>query len=127
MGDDYGNGIAVDASGNAYVTGDTASWDFPVTAGAAQTTLGGGIDAFVAKLNSDGSVLSYATYLGGGLLDSGAGIAVGPSGNAYVTGQTSSGIFPTTVGAFQTAAAPAAVSEAFAAELDSTGRRLIYS
>ena len=65
-GDDYGHGIAVDGSGNAYVTGDTASTNFPTTAGAFQTSYGGGNgDAFVTKLNATGTALVYSTYLGG--------------------------------------------------------------
>ena len=63
-GDDFGQGIAVDSSGNAYVTGSTYSTDFP-TANPLQAVFGGGIDAFVAKLNPTGSALVYSTYLGG--------------------------------------------------------------
>src|SRR2546426_1440159 len=65
-GDDEGRGIAVDADGNAYVTGFTKSPDFPTTAGALQPTFGGGsVDAFVTKLDPTGSSLVYSTYLGG--------------------------------------------------------------
>ena len=65
-GEDYGSGIAVDTAGNAYVTGTTYSTDFPTTAGAFQTTFGGGnADAFVTKLNPTGTALVYSTYLGG--------------------------------------------------------------
>ena len=59
------NGIAVDGAGSAYVTGFTVSTDFPTTAGAAQTTFAGNVDAFVTKLNATGSGLVYSTYLGG--------------------------------------------------------------
>ena len=95
-GDDgaRGLGIAVDGSGNAYVTGITASTNF-ATAGAFQTVNAGGNDAFVAKLNAAGSALVYATYLGGSGDDRGLGIAVDGSGNAYVTGVTASTNFPT--------------------------------
>src|SRR5439155_53106 len=68
-----------------------------------QATLGGGTDAFVAKLNSGGSALVYSTYLGGNSNDQGSGIAVDSSGNAYVTGSTSSANFPTTAASFQPA------------------------
>ncbi len=102
-GDDVGYGIAVDTAGNAYVTGNTGSTDFPTTAGAFQTTYGGGeFDAFVTKLNPTGTALVYSTYLGGTGDDYGYGIAVDTAGNAYVTGVTDSTDFPTTAGAFQT-------------------------
>src|SRR5439155_9294175 len=94
--------IAVDSAGNAYVTGITSSTDFP-TVSPFQATLGGGTDAFVAKLNSGGSALVYSTYLGGNSNDQGSGIAVDSSGNAYVTGSTSSANFPTTAASFQPA------------------------
>jgi hypothetical protein len=106
-GYDHGNGIAVDAAGNAYVTGQTVPYtiyssNFPTTTWAFQTTLGGGYDAFVTKLNPTGSALVYSTYLGGNDNDQGFGIAVDAAGNAYVTGYTNSSDFPTTTGAFQT-------------------------
>ena len=99
---DQGAGIAVDSAGNAYVTGFTFSTNFPTTAGAFQTTNGGGTDAFVTKLNAAGTALVYSTYLGGSGNDDGHGIAVDSAGNAYVTGFTISTNFPTTPGAFQT-------------------------
>ena len=82
---DSGQGIAVDSSGNAYVTGATGSSDFPTTAGVLQTTINGFSDAFIGKSNSCGTLLLYSTYLGGSDFDSGQGMAVGKSGNAYVT------------------------------------------
>ena len=98
----YGGRIAVDASGNAFVTGDTASSNFPTTTGAIQTTFGGFYDAFMTELNPTGTGLVYSTYLGGTGFDVGQGMAVDTSGNAYVTGVTGSSRFPTTAGAFQT-------------------------
>ncbi|MBI3652845.1 MAG: SBBP repeat-containing protein [Acidobacteria bacterium] len=104
---DYGNSIAVDASGNVYVTGSTSSSDFPVSANAFQRQNQhgyGGDDAFVLKLNPNGDGLVYATFLGGSLStrypypdsgqDIGYGIAVDALGNAYVTGETASLDFP---------------------------------
>ncbi|HEV2245117.1 MAG TPA: SBBP repeat-containing protein, partial [Terriglobia bacterium] len=86
-----GSAIAVDAAGNAYVTGYTYSNNFPTTPGAFQTTFGGGNgDAFVSKLNPSGSALIYSTYLGGAHVDLSYGIAVDGAGNAYVTGNTMS-------------------------------------
>ena len=91
---DWGSAIAVDGSGNTYVTGSTRSTNFP-TENPYQGTNAGNIDAFITKLTSSGSALSYSTYLGGSDLDYGTGIAVDGSGNAYVTGQTYSTNFPT--------------------------------
>src|SRR5207249_7428376 len=99
---DEGSGIAVDTLGNAYVTGFTASADFPTTTGAFDTTLGGTADAFVTKLNATGAALGYSTYLGGSSGDDGSGIAVDTLGNAYVTGVTRSADFATPKGAFDT-------------------------
>ncbi|MBI4607512.1 MAG: SBBP repeat-containing protein, partial [Candidatus Rokubacteria bacterium] len=93
-GFEFADGIAVDASGNAYVVGETGSTDFPTTPGAFDDSFNGGTDAFVAKLNSTGTALLYSTFLGGGTVDKGHSIAVDGSGNAYVTGETGSTDFP---------------------------------
>ena len=98
-GFDRGEGIAVDSAGNAYVTGATYSTDFP-TKNAFQSANGGTGnlgDVFMTKLNATGSALLYSTYLGGSGRDEGHAIALDGSGNAYVTGHTASGNFPTTV------------------------------
>jgi hypothetical protein len=124
---DEGFGIAVDASGNAYVTGLTNSANFPTTAGVFQTTPGGDLDVFVAKLNPTGSGLAYSTYLGGSGSDGGRGIAVDTIGNAYVTGFAESANFPTTLGAFQTVFGGGATFDAFVTKLDPTGSALLYS
>lgn len=105
-GHDQALGIAVDAAGNAYVAGLTLSNDFPTTPGVLQPAFGGGSDAFVTKLNADGSALVYSTYLGGrregGSQSEGAyAIAVDSAGHAYVTGSTNSPDFPVTSGSFQ--------------------------
>ena len=93
---EYPQAIAVDSSGDAYVTGMTASTDFPL-ANPLEGVHGGGFwDAFVVKLNPSGSADDYATYLGGNGDDRGQGIAVDSAGNAYVAGMTTSGNFPTT-------------------------------
>src|SRR5439155_913787 len=124
IGDDQGLGIAVDGSGNAYVTGRTSSTDFPVTRGAFQTSYGGGTDdVFVTKLTSTGSALVYSTYLGGSGSDFGFGIAVDGSGRAYVTGQTNSPGIATAL-AFQTSFG--GVIDAFVARLNTAGAALDY-
>ncbi len=93
-GQEEGSAIAVDTLGNAYITGYTRSSNFPV-ASPIQNSLGGNYDGFVTKLNASGNNLIYSTYLGGNAWDIPIGIAVDPSGNAYVTGYTDSNNFPT--------------------------------
>src|SRR5437867_2121639 len=127
-GDELSFGIAVDAFGNAYVTGRTASADFPTTSGAFDNTFNGGFnDVFVTKLNATGSALVYSTYLGGSRCcgDGGQAIAVDIFGNAYVTGYTYSADFPTTPGAFDTVFD--GVLDAFVTKLNASGSALIYS
>lgn len=108
-GSDEGTGIAVDGSGNIYVTGSTsdAGTDLPTTAGAFDTSHNGDDDAFVAKIVPAGAGtadLAYSTYLGGSGRDVGRGIAVDGSGAAYIVGETDDAAtdFPTTTGAFDT-------------------------
>jgi len=123
-GTDYGQGIAVDAAGNAYVTGYTASTNFP-TANPLQASNAGGVsDAFVAKLNAAGSALVYSTYLGGSSEDWGNGIAVDSAGNAYVTGRTLSTNFPT---ANPLQASNRGMDDVFVAKLNAAGSALVYS
>jgi hypothetical protein len=101
-GGEQGVGIAVDTAGSAYVTGATGSDEttFPVTEGPDLTFNFGGIDAFVAKVNADGTALVYCGYIGGSGNDFANAIALDASRNAYVTGETSSteATFPVTVG-----------------------------
>ncbi len=101
---EYGFGIAVDAAGNAYVTGYTNSPTFPVTADAYQAVVAGYDDAFLTKLNPSGSALLYSTFLGGAQFDDGfGGVGLDNAGHAFVAGSAQSPEFPTTPGAFQTA------------------------
>ncbi|MFC5591195.1 SBBP repeat-containing protein [Sporosarcina soli] len=99
---DQGLGIAVDDTGNAYVTGATQSDDFPTTTCAFDSTFNGVIDAFVTKIDPTGTRLINSTYLGGTGFDQGYGIALDNAGNAYVTGLTISTDFPTNPTAFDT-------------------------
>jgi hypothetical protein len=126
---DYGYGIAVDGSGNAYVTGYTYSTDYDVTAGAFQTTYSGGVgyDVFVTKLNASGSGLVYSTYIGGSSYDYGYGIAVDGSSNAYVTGRTNSTDYDVTAGAFQTTYGGGTYGDVFVTKLNASGSGLVYS
>ncbi|MBZ5490734.1 MAG: SBBP repeat-containing protein [Acidobacteriia bacterium] len=145
-GFDFANGIAVDSSGNAYVAGVTNSLNFPTTTGALQTTFGGvgkgnAGDGFLAKIDAAGSSLAYSTYLGGSDDDSVNAVTVDASGNAYVTGATSSANFVTTTGAFQTTLAPGTCTgfdpggnafqfscpDAFVVKLNAAGSAPIYA
>jgi hypothetical protein len=123
LGNDIGLGIAVDASGSAYVTGRTASRDFP-TVNPLQPAFGGGsYHAFVAKVNPAGNSLVYSTYLGGDATDFAQSIAVDAVGNTYITGVTLSG-FPTVnpiQGVF------GGFVDAFVAKLNAAGDALVYS
>jgi hypothetical protein len=123
-GTDTGYGIAVNSSG-IYVTGQTDSNNFP-TVNAVQSTFAGINDAFLSKLAPDGSSLIYSTYLGGTQNDGGSAVALDSSGNAYVTGETSSKDFPTTPGAFQSGYGGGG-SDAFITEVNEQGSKIVYS
>jgi hypothetical protein len=124
-GSDTGYAIAVNAAGDAYVTGETYFSDFPTTPGAFDTSNNSSDDAFVVRLNPQGSALAYGTYLGGSSQDFGHAIAVDAADSAYVTGYTDSANFPTTPGAFDTSYNFA--SDAFVVKLNPTGSALAYS
>jgi hypothetical protein len=140
-GGDQASGLAVDSSGNAYITGSTYSTDFPVTQGAFQTTnkaaANGDANAFVTKLNPTGTALVYSTYLGGSGLssitpysgDKANAIAVDALDDAYVTGKTYSTDFPVTQGAYQTTNHGAAndCANVFISKLNPAGTALGYS
>lgn len=122
-GDESGLAIGLDALGNAYVAGDTSDTTFP-TMNPLQSASGGTKDGFVAKINVTGSALVYATYLGGAGTDSIASIAVDATGNAYLTGETTSPDFPTKT---PLSAAIAGGSDAFVTKINSSGTALVYS
>jgi uncharacterized protein (TIGR03437 family) len=137
-------GIAVDSSGSAYVTGYTYSSDFPSKngyQGSLPSKAGQWPSAYVTKFSPDGTSLVYSTYLGGNGTEEAFGIAVDINGEAYVTGMTNSVNFPTTAGAYQTVCDPLASnlpppypagcnsgnSSAFVTKLNATGTGLVYS
>lgn len=143
-GSDGAYGLAVDGSGHAYVTGPTDSTNFPTTSGAYQQHFGGDTagcastgfppcgDAFVAKLDPSGSNLIYSTYLGGSADDYAEAVAIDSLGNAYVTGQTKSADYPTTLGAYQEASHAASCGTSlcgtvFVSKLNGSGSSLVYS
>jgi hypothetical protein len=122
---DGGEGIAVDSAGNAYVTGQTGSTDFPTTPGAFDNTDHPNADTFITKLNASGTALVYSTHLGGNGNDSGTDndIVVDSAGNAYVTGTTNSTDFPTTPGVFDSTDNPG--FDAFVTKLNASGTALV--
>ena len=122
-GGDASNDIVVDSSGNTYVTGNTASTNFPIV-NALQSTNGGSNGAFVTKLNAAGSALIFSTYLGGSSTEAGNGIAVDSAGNAYVTGNTASTNF-LTANAFQSTKSSG--TDAFMAKISGTSNPATYS
>ena len=130
---DAGRSIAVDSSGEAYITGSTYAPNFPVTTGAYQTTNKAAVNSagtgFVSKLNAAGTKLLYSTYLGGTQTDTPYSVALDSAGNAYISGAATSTNFPTTTGAFQTTNKSAAVYgwNDFVAKLNPTGTGLVFS
>jgi len=122
-----GKGIAVDASNNAYVTGYTLSSDFPIAAAAGYDKTYAGGDAFVVKLNHDGSDLAYGTFLGGAQNEWGWDIAIDNTNRAYVTGWTFSDDFPITDGVLDPDFGEMAQEEAFVARLNASGSALDYA
>jgi hypothetical protein len=122
--DDRAYGIAVDATGNAYVTGRVGSTNFPTQSPLQGSHAGGGGDVFVTKLNSAGSALVYSTYLGGADSDYGRGITVDAAGNTYLTGSTYSASFPTAEPLQPTKGGN---EDAFVAKLNAAGSQLVYS
>lgn len=123
---DQAAGIAVDAAGNAYVTGTTASASFPVSNGSFQSTKALQADAFVTKIDATGTQIVYSTFLGGNALDEAAAIAVDGAGNAHVAGATASDKFP---GVTATAPQPlrAGGTDGFVTTLNAAGNGIVFS
>ena len=123
-GADFGQGIAVDSSGNAYVTGSTQSTNFPVSTNALQPNINGSQDAFITKVNFAGEQILYSTYLGGSAADVAQAIALDSSNDMFIAGYTFSPDFPT-VAPYQGANGGGA--DAFVAELNAAGSALTFS
>jgi uncharacterized protein (TIGR03437 family) len=123
--DDAAGAVAVDAQGNAYVTGRTASANFPVTAGAYQAANRGRDDVFAVKLNPSGGAPVYSTLLGGAAADWAYGLSLDSSGNAYIAGRTESTDFPVSADAIQKAYGGG--GDAFVAKVNATGSALPFS
>ena len=127
LGEDSATGIAVDGSGNTYITGSTYSANFPVV-NAFQSRLGGGQDAFAAKIGPSGNTLIYSTFLGGsggasGAPESGNAIVVDSAGCVYIAGTTSSANFPT-LNPLQSSLS--GLQDAFVLKLSAAGNALVY-
>ncbi|HYE13153.1 MAG TPA: SBBP repeat-containing protein, partial [Pyrinomonadaceae bacterium] len=128
----FGEAIAVDSSGNAYVTGNTFADNFPTVNPVQATFGGGGTDAFVTKINAAGTAFVYSTYLGGsGMVGStqpetGFGIAADSAGNAYVTGETNSNTGFPLANAIQ-GTFGGGVSDAFVTKINAAGDAFVYS
>jgi uncharacterized repeat protein (TIGR01451 family) len=136
--DDQAFGVAVDTPGNVFVSGHTTSTDFPVTAGAYQTTCpvdssGGCSTSFVTEINPKGTALVYSTYLGGsdGLGESAYGIALDANDDAYLSGITGSPNYPTTPNAYQISCGTDGLCngtyDGFVTELNPTGTGIVAS
>ncbi|MFC1891097.1 SBBP repeat-containing protein [Thermodesulfobacteriota bacterium] len=118
--------MAIDSSGQVYVTGNTDSNDFPITNDCFQSSRNGGLDVFITKIKANGSELDYSTFIGGNGTDSGSGIVIDSSENAYISGWTQSPDFPITGGAYQPIY-KGGYSDAFVVKLNPNGTQLVYS
>ncbi len=119
--------VKVDSSGNLYVTGITASANFPTTTGAYDVSIGDGeYDIFITKMSNTGKTLAYSTFIGGCCRDYASDIAIDSTGNAYITGYTESEDFPVSSGAYQTVYA-GGKTDAFVLKLDTDGDALEFS
>ncbi len=123
-GYDFGHGIAVDSSGNVYVSGKTDGANFPTTTGAFQTTYAGNGDFFVTKFSSSGDSLIYSTYIGGSIQDTNRGLGIDGSGCAYVAGFGDSNDFPT-VEAYDTSFN--GTDDIYVVKLSASGEDLLFS
>jgi fibronectin type 3 domain-containing protein len=124
-GEDYSYGIKIDPTGNALITGRTASKNFPTTTNSYQTYNRGNYDVFVTKLAANGSSLLFSTLVGGGTTDYGYDIEIDSDGNTYITGRTESSNFPTTDGVWDKTHNGG--TDVFVFKLNTNGTKLMYS
>ena len=128
--DEEASELIIDDNGNVYITGRTSSDDFPTTSGAYDTDYYGGTDAFITKLNSDGTALVFSTFLGANKWENSTTLTLDNDGNIFVAGQTTSTNFPVTSGAFQTSydgTGGETDGYGFVTKLNSDATALIYS
>ncbi|MBS1797087.1 MAG: SBBP repeat-containing protein [Acidobacteria bacterium] len=125
--DDQVNASGTDAYGYHYVAGQTLSPNFPTTIGVFDPSDHFGSDGFVAKFNASGTGLIYSSYIGGALGDGVNGMSVDPNGVVYLVGNTASGDFPVTAGAYDTTYNSGLNGDAFALKLNSSGSTLNFS
>jgi len=133
-GVEVGNDIAVNAAGEAFVTGCTSSSNYPTTSNAYDKTYNGQGDIFLTKLNASGTAAIYSTYYGGGMGETACGIAVNSAGEAYITGftETDDGTFPITSCAYQSVFGGQSTSttgrgDIYLAKFNASGSTLLYS
>jgi hypothetical protein len=126
---DEGLAIAVDSSGNSYVTGIATSTTFPGVDGSSiQPSNGYDFDAFVTKINSDGTAIIFSTYLGGdGGNEYGLGITLDSSNNVYITGATNSSNFPGTSGSTIQSSFGGSYRDSFVTKINAAGTAIVYS
>lgn len=116
---DCARAVVLDDSGEVVVAGTTTSGNFPTTSGAWDTSLGGGSDAFVLRLDAGGSALLFSTFVGGSGPETGEALALDGNGRPHVAGTTSSADFPAGPGALDTTLG--GTSDAFVLRLDAAG------
>jgi hypothetical protein len=122
---DYGYAITVGPGATAYVTGEAQSADFPTTPGAFDETYNGGGDPYVTRLSTDGSAVVSSTFTGGSAIDRGIAITLDSMGQVFITGDTSSGNYPTSPGAFDRSFN--GLIDAYVTKLDPSGSSIVYS